>query len=347
MTAATPYWALSIRDAYLISSFAPASADRVHQLGDAESIIAAGIAVVAADTGRVLLIQRSLSEDVAPGRWEFPGGKLEGDERPIDAAAREWKEETGMLLPSSGRFVDGWYSPDRVYAGYVFRIEAEDDLEINPDFENRQVTNPDDPTGDEVETQAWFFIDDLARMPQLREEVRATPWPKILAALPDPEPLLLATQFPLEADPDGDFAPRNVSPDSRRRWAKQGIALPDGSYPIPNKDFLRRAIMAYGRAPAAKRAAVRRHIIKRARALGATDMIPDSWKQANAMANTPINLDLTDVVASALAASNLLVDLAPASEAPAPDTVELTDEDFTWEALLLIEGVPTGDGCFF
>jgi len=188
-------------------------------------------------------------------------------------------------------------------------------------------------------------IDDLAAMPQLRDEVRTTPWAKIRAALPQAQETLMDDQF-LDDD-DSQFAPRNVAPESRRRWAKQGIALPDGSYPIPNKDFLRRAIMAYGRAPAGKRAAVRRHIIKRARALGATDMIPDSWKKASAMANTPkLTLDLTDAVASVLASSNLLVP-SPAidvGDESAPDTVELTDEDFTWEALLVIEGIPTGDG---
>lgn len=63
----------------------------------------------------------------------------------------------------------------------------------------------------------------------------------------------------------------------RRRMAKQGIALPDGSFPIPDVDHVRRAVLAYGRAPGEKRAAVRRHIIRRARALGALRLVPRDW----------------------------------------------------------------------
>lgn len=70
---------------------------------------------------------------------------------------------------------------------------------------------------------------------------------------------------------------RDFSTDVRQKYAKSGIALPDGSYPIPDKDALRRAVQAFGRAKPGQRAAVRRHIIKRARALGATDLLPEDW----------------------------------------------------------------------
>ena len=51
--------------------------------------------------------------------------------------------------------------------------------------------------------------------------------------------------------------------------------MDDGSYPIHDKADLKRAIQAYGRAK--DKAATKRHIIKRARALGATDMLPEGW----------------------------------------------------------------------
>jgi hypothetical protein len=65
---------------------------------------------------------------------------------------------------------------------------------------------------------------------------------------------------------------------TRERLAKQGKAMPDGSYPIRNVADLKNAIRAYGRASEADRAKVRRHIIKRARALGKSELIPDNWK---------------------------------------------------------------------
>jgi DNA-binding ferritin-like protein len=68
----------------------------------------------------------------------------------------------------------------------------------------------------------------------------------------------------------------------REKLAKAGEALPDGSYPIRNVSDLRKAIHAYGRSKPSDRAKVRRHISKRAKALGKPDMIPDEWKTASA-----------------------------------------------------------------
>lgn len=71
-----------------------------------------------------------------------------------------------------------------------------------------------------------------------------------------------------------------VSKKSREEAAEKGEALSDGSYPIRNVSDLKNAIQAYGRAKESDRAKVRRHIIKRARALGKADLIPDNWKTA-------------------------------------------------------------------
>jgi hypothetical protein len=62
----------------------------------------------------------------------------------------------------------------------------------------------------------------------------------------------------------------------RDALAKRGIALKDGSFPIRNRTDLSKAIRALGRAK--NRAAAKRHILKRARALHSTDLLPDSYK---------------------------------------------------------------------
>lgn len=66
------------------------------------------------------------------------------------------------------------------------------------------------------------------------------------------------------------------SADDRRMMAKQGKAMPDGSFPIRNKEDLADAIHLAGHAK--NPAAARRHIIRRAIALGARNMIPATWK---------------------------------------------------------------------
>jgi hypothetical protein len=58
-------------------------------------------------------------------------------------------------------------------------------------------------------------------------------------------------------------AERQFSEDERARLAAAGLALPDGSYPVPDCDAVRRARRSYGRAPASHRAAVRRLVNKR------------------------------------------------------------------------------------
>lgn len=71
-----------------------------------------------------------------------------------------------------------------------------------------------------------------------------------------------------------------ISKAARERLASEGKALPDGSYPIRNEEDLKNAIQAYGRSKPGKRAAVRRHIIKKARGLGKSELVPEQWKTA-------------------------------------------------------------------
>lgn len=80
---------------------------------------------------------------------------------------------------------------------------------------------------------------------------------------------------------------RNVSTKERKKLATKGKAMKGGGFPIANKADLKNAIQAYGRA--SNKAAAKQHIIKRARALGATNLLPDSWKKKgdSAMALVP------------------------------------------------------------
>ena len=68
---------------------------------------------------------------------------------------------------------------------------------------------------------------------------------------------------------------RKVSDDERERLAGRGLALPDGSYPIANIADLRNAIQAFGRAK--NKGAVKAHIVRRAKALNQTSLLPDGW----------------------------------------------------------------------
>jgi hypothetical protein len=74
-----------------------------------------------------------------------------------------------------------------------------------------------------------------------------------------------------------------ISEEERMDLAKEGKAMPDGAYPIRNVEDLKNAIQAYGRAKASERAAVRKHIIKQARKLKQSTLIPQHWVNADSM----------------------------------------------------------------
>jgi 8-oxo-dGTP diphosphatase len=59
-------------------------------------VLVAACALIDAD-GRVLIAQRPPGKPMA-GLWEFPGGKVDADERPEVALIRELKEELGIVV---------------------------------------------------------------------------------------------------------------------------------------------------------------------------------------------------------------------------------------------------------
>ena len=54
--------------------------------------------------GRVLIAQRPAGAHMA-GRWEFPGGKIDGGESELQALSRELTEELGVKLLSAERML--------------------------------------------------------------------------------------------------------------------------------------------------------------------------------------------------------------------------------------------------
>lgn len=74
---------------------------------------------------------------------------------------------------------------------------------------------------------------------------------------------------------DGELLHREYSPDQRSKYAKQGVAMSDGSFPISDKAALKDAVSIYDRS--GHSLVAKRHIARRARALEATDLLPEAW----------------------------------------------------------------------
>jgi hypothetical protein len=110
--------------------------------------------------------------------------------------------------------------------------------------------------------------------------------------------------------------------EERTKLADEGFALPDGSYPIRNEDDLRNAIRAYGRSNPKDRYKVRKHIIKRARALRKNDLVPEEWSSASSLeAATAVEA----MRASIVAATSKEASLSSKSEFAEGD--EISDEE--------------------
>ena len=82
-----------------------------------------------------------------------------------------------------------------------------------------------------------------------------------------------------DCDCDKECKKRDFTAEERKKLAEEGKAMPDGSFPIENKEDLKNAIRLAGQAKD-KKAAID-FICRRARALGAEDMIPEGWGKAD------------------------------------------------------------------
>jgi 8-oxo-dGTP diphosphatase len=80
--------------------------------------------VIANDVGEILISQRQHGTHEA-GAWEFPGGKVEAEERPIDALARELHEELGINVQQAVELVDcsHQYADRQVFLKF-YKIQA-------------------------------------------------------------------------------------------------------------------------------------------------------------------------------------------------------------------------------
>ncbi|HEY5657768.1 MAG TPA: NUDIX domain-containing protein [Myxococcota bacterium] len=101
---------------------------------------AAGFLLTSDDTGRVLLMLRSL-DGGSPATWGIPGGRLEKGERAAQAAVRELEEETGYDGPFE---VDGEMMQDG-YLVYLARVPTEFEAVLDQEHIDAGWFDHDDP----------------------------------------------------------------------------------------------------------------------------------------------------------------------------------------------------------
>jgi hypothetical protein len=111
----------------------------------------------------------------------------------------------------------------------------------------------------------------------------------------------------LDDDPEKEDVPFSViTRRERQRLAKEGKALPDGSFPIRNAGDLKNAVRAYGRAKPGARARVRKHIMTRAKTLNREDVVPARWSTSYSAAEEQLSVAVQDLRRRVELASEML-----------------------------------------
>ena len=118
-------------------------------------------------------------------------------------------------------------------------------------------------------------------------------------------------------DDDCDADKGEFSAPEREKDAEEGVAMPDGSYPIRSVKDVENAVRDYFRT--GKKPDVKAHIIARAKAIGAESALPDDWKEsadkAASLADAVGGARAPDALAKALTYAALKLDRATAENA--------------------------------
>lgn len=89
---------------------------------------------------KILTIKRNKDEIAYPGKWAFPGGKLEKGETVLDTLKREVKEEVGLEIEDYKLFLKDYtfIRPDgHNVVGLTFLVKAKNNkIILSKDFED-------------------------------------------------------------------------------------------------------------------------------------------------------------------------------------------------------------------
>lgn len=114
-----------------------------------------GIAVIVVnENDEVLLMQRGPNARTETGFWENPGGEIELDENPVDAAIREVREELGVDVEITKHLFSEESSPNM--KGVIWSIDV---------FEGKVSQEPKIQEPDKCSAIAWFTKSRLSSVP--------------------------------------------------------------------------------------------------------------------------------------------------------------------------------------
>jgi ADP-ribose pyrophosphatase YjhB (NUDIX family) len=112
--------------------------------------------IIVKNKDKVLLCRRSPDESM-PNVWSVPSGMIEGDETPVQAALREFNEETNIVLPDKIKlvgFINKYDKDQTTKRGLIYVYLHETSKTITPDLDKAK-------DGHEHSKCGYFSIKDL------------------------------------------------------------------------------------------------------------------------------------------------------------------------------------------
>lgn len=235
---------------------------------------------------KLLILNRVGEKGAVSNDWCIPGGHVDPGETFLQAAKRELFEETGIDMSESLLIPVGKYIPKRKGIEiHYFMCHIDDQTPVNI------LVDAEEETGSEwvnpyTELDLYNFIFDM------KDNVK-----RILGIeVPDEFQLVMKSfkdgkiskeVFTTYCEKNPEKLEKSANKTSftheeRKDLAKKGEAMPNGKYPIRNRQDLKDAIRLSGSSSMSKED-VKKWIKKRAKELNLEDELPEDWKVEKTM----------------------------------------------------------------
>lgn len=235
---------------------------------------------------KLLILNRVGEKGAVSNDWCIPGGHVDPGETFLQAAKRELFEETGIDMSESLLIPVGKYIPKRKGVEiHYFMCHIDDQTPANI------LVDAEEETGSEwinpyTELDLYNFIFDM------KDNIK-----RILGIeVPDEFQLVMKSfkdgkiskeVFTTYCEKNPEKLEKSANKTSftheeRKDLAKKGEAMPNGKYPIRNRQDLKDAIRLSGSSSMSKED-VKKWIKKRAKELNLEDELPEDWKVEKTM----------------------------------------------------------------
>ena len=235
---------------------------------------------------KLLILNRVGEKGAVSNDWRIPGGHVDPGETFLQAAKRELFEETGIDMSESLLIPVGKYIPKRKGIEiHYFMCHIDDQTPVNI------LVDAEEETGSEwinpyTELDLYNFIFDM------KDNIK-----RILGIeVPDEFQLVMKSfkdgkiskeVFTTYCEKNPEKLEKSANKTSftheeRKDLAKKGEAMPNGKYPIRNRQDLKDAIRLSGSSSMPKED-VKKWIKKRAKELNLEDELPEDWKVEKTM----------------------------------------------------------------